>query len=132
MNKLLSVIIIFITPLNTVLAQHEGNQYAKAQKEINIVYQKILSGYSTDKEFKGVSAALDTISGCRNKSQVSQSNPWLLWKCLSHLCFRFKNTAHQRKNQNVESMADRYSAGRCLLWICQDKEMIMNLSPYLF
>ena len=51
MNKLLSVIIIFITPLNTVLAQHEGDQYAKAQKEINIVYRKILSGYSTDKEF---------------------------------------------------------------------------------
>ncbi len=51
MKKLLSVIIIFITSLNTVFAQNEGNQYAKAEKEINAVYQKILSEYSADKKF---------------------------------------------------------------------------------
>ena len=49
MKKLLSI--IFITSLNTEFAQHDGNQYAKAEKEINAVYQQILQQYSTDKEF---------------------------------------------------------------------------------
>lgn len=58
MKKLLSVIMIFITLLNTVFAQNQGSQYAKAEKEINAVYQKILGQYSSDKEFiKNLKAA---------------------------------------------------------------------------
>jgi len=58
MKKLLNVIIIFITSLNTVYAQNEGNQYTKAEKEINAVYQKVLQQYSADKEFvKNLKAA---------------------------------------------------------------------------
>ncbi|MCF0055336.1 lysozyme inhibitor LprI family protein [Dyadobacter sp. CY356] len=51
MKKLLSVIIIFTTSLNTVFAQDESNQYAKAEKEINAVYQKVLIEYRSNKEF---------------------------------------------------------------------------------
>jgi len=51
MRNLLSVMIIFTTLLNTVFAQNDSNQYAKAEKEINAVYQKILREYSADKEF---------------------------------------------------------------------------------
>ena len=51
MKKILSVIIIFITSLNTLFAQNDANQYVKAEKEINSVYQKILKEYSYDKEF---------------------------------------------------------------------------------
>ena len=51
MKKLLILAIIFLTSLNTVFAQNEDNQYAKSEKEINAVYQKILREYSADKEF---------------------------------------------------------------------------------
>jgi len=51
MKKLLILAIIFLTSLNTVFAQNDGNQYAKSEKEINAVYQKILREYSADKEF---------------------------------------------------------------------------------
>lgn len=51
MKKLLSIIIIFISSLATVYAQHDGDSYAKAEKEINAVYQKILREYNADKEF---------------------------------------------------------------------------------
>lgn len=49
--KNLSTVIIFILSMNTVFGQKDANQYAKAEKEINTVYQKILSEYSSDKEF---------------------------------------------------------------------------------
>jgi len=51
MKNLLILAIIFLTSLNTVFAQNDGNQYAKSEKEINAVYQKILREYSADKEF---------------------------------------------------------------------------------
>ena len=51
MKKLLILAIIFLTSLNTVFAQNDGNQYAKSEKEINAVYQKILREYRADKEF---------------------------------------------------------------------------------
>jgi len=51
MKKLLSVMIIVITSLNTVFAHIDGHQYAESEKEINAVYQKILREYSADKEF---------------------------------------------------------------------------------
>jgi len=51
MKKLPIVVIIFISSLNTVFGRNDGDEYAKAEKEINTVYQKILREYSSDKEF---------------------------------------------------------------------------------
>ena len=77
MKKLLRVIIIFITSLNTVFAQNDGHQYLTVEKEINAVYQKILREYSSDKEFiKNLKGRVDNgISAQVSHSNVSDSLP---------------------------------------------------------
>ena len=50
MKKYLLVTFIFLASLNISFGQVNENSYAKAEKEINSVYQKILKEYSTDKE----------------------------------------------------------------------------------
>jgi uncharacterized protein YecT (DUF1311 family) len=51
MKKYLILFIISILSLDIVFGQNEDNSYAKAEKEINAVYQKILREYSSDKAF---------------------------------------------------------------------------------
>ncbi|MCF0061801.1 DUF1311 domain-containing protein [Dyadobacter chenwenxiniae] len=51
MKKYLLASLIFLVSLNISFGQVNENSYAKAEKEINSVYQKILQEYATDKEF---------------------------------------------------------------------------------
>ncbi|MCF0038695.1 lysozyme inhibitor LprI family protein [Dyadobacter fanqingshengii] len=50
MKTNLLVFIIFLVSLHNAFGQND-NSYAKAEIEINSVYQKILREYATDKEF---------------------------------------------------------------------------------
>ncbi|MCE7067410.1 lysozyme inhibitor LprI family protein [Dyadobacter sp. CY326] len=51
MKKYLLASLFFLASLNISFGQVNENAYAKAEKEINSVYQKILQEYTTDKEF---------------------------------------------------------------------------------
>jgi uncharacterized protein YecT (DUF1311 family) len=51
MKKYLLASTIFLASLNISFGQVNKNSYAKAEKEINSVYKKIIQEYATDKEF---------------------------------------------------------------------------------
>lgn len=58
MNTFLTLIIVSLLSLATAFAQNDNDANAKAEKQINVVYQKILKEYSQDKEFiKNLKAA---------------------------------------------------------------------------
>jgi uncharacterized protein YecT (DUF1311 family) len=58
MKKYLILFIISVLSLSTSFGQNKDNSYAKAEKEINSVYQEILREYSSDKVFiKNLKAA---------------------------------------------------------------------------
>lgn len=51
MKKYLIFFVCSFALLNAAFGQKENDSYAKAEKEINSVYQKILQEFSSDKEF---------------------------------------------------------------------------------
>ena len=51
MKQFLVLFFITVCSFHTALGQVKDESYAKAEKEINAVYQQILRDYSSDKEF---------------------------------------------------------------------------------